>query len=339
MSYINTKQLLNLQALRAFAALNVVFFHIIGTASAYGYPVNVFAFLAGWGANGVDLFFVISGFVMVYIQQTKNKSPLDFIKDRLMRIAPIYWLLTLVCALLLFLMPSSLVNNDPPSILRTLQSLLFSSQIFGDKYPILYVGWTIEIEMLFYILFAASIFSKSLFKSIVITSVLISALVIFYDANTLLLEFVFGMVIGWLFLTTKPSEITIKVSLLIGVLLFLVTLFYFNEVKISRFILYGIPSALIVFGFVFSKQINTGWITKMGDASYSIYLLQVFTIPVFYKILVKLNITKGNLDDIYAILCLMISALAGLAFYYLIEFRVSNYLRENITKKHISYAL
>lgn len=337
MSYTTTKQLWNLQALRSFAALNVVFFHIIGTASVYGYPVNVFAFLTGWGANGVDLFFVISGFVMVYIQHTKNKLPLDFIKDRLMRIAPTYWLLTLVCTFLLFAMPSSLVNNAPPSILGTLQSLAFLSQIFEDKYPILYVGWTIEIEMLFYILFAASIFSKSLFKSIVITSILIFSLVIFYDANTLLLEFIFGMVVGWLYLKIKPSEKTIKIILLIGVLLFTMTLFYFHEVNISRFILYGIPSALIVFGCVYSKQIKSGWITKMGDASYSIYLLQVFTIPIFYKILVKLNISKGNFNDLYAILCLIASALAGLVFYYLIEFRVSNYLRNKVTK-NISHA-
>ncbi len=327
MTYVIAKQLWNLQALRAFAALNVVFFHIIGTASAYGYPVNIFAFLTGWGANGVDLFFVISGFVMVYIQHTKDKSPSDFIKDRLLRIAPTYWLLTLVCALLLFATPSSLVNSDPPSLFRTLQSLAFLSQLLENRDPLLYVGWTIEIEMLFYILFAVSIFSKSLLKSIVITSVLITALVIFYGANSLLLEFVFGMIVGWLFLVIKPTERTVRMILMSGILLFLLTLLFFDKVKISRFLLYGVPSALIVFGCVYSKQIGTGWITKMGDASYSIYLLQVFTIPVFYKILVKLNLINGDLNDFYALICLILSALAGLIFYYLVEIRISRNLR------------
>jgi peptidoglycan/LPS O-acetylase OafA/YrhL len=64
----------NLQILRAFAAINVVLFHIIGTSVSYGQGVVQFSFLEGWGANGVDIFFVISGFVMVYTQLKNPKS-------------------------------------------------------------------------------------------------------------------------------------------------------------------------------------------------------------------------------------------------------------------------
>ncbi|MDB2405246.1 acyltransferase family protein [bacterium] len=64
--------LLNLQILRAFAALSVVLFHTIGTSSSYGFDTRWISYLEGWGASGVDVFFVISGFVMLYTQLLYN---------------------------------------------------------------------------------------------------------------------------------------------------------------------------------------------------------------------------------------------------------------------------
>ena len=88
------RKLTNIQFLRAFAALNVVLFHILSTAHTYGYKPISLEFLAGWGACGVDLFFVISGFIMVYIQSVKERSPTEFIVERILRVCPTYWLLT-----------------------------------------------------------------------------------------------------------------------------------------------------------------------------------------------------------------------------------------------------
>ena len=84
--------IMNLQLLRAFAALNVVVLHTIGTADSYGYETNLISYLEGWGANGVDIFFVISGFVMLYTQLDNKKTVKDFLILRAIRIIPIYWL-------------------------------------------------------------------------------------------------------------------------------------------------------------------------------------------------------------------------------------------------------
>ncbi|MCW1512823.1 acyltransferase family protein, partial [Acinetobacter baumannii] len=84
----------NIQALRAFAALNVVFYHIIGASISYDLPTSSFLFIKEWGQNGVDIFFVISGFIMVFIQEKNRKSSFEFIKNRVERIVPVYWLLT-----------------------------------------------------------------------------------------------------------------------------------------------------------------------------------------------------------------------------------------------------
>ena len=85
----------NLQLLRAFAALNVVLFHAIGTSASYSYETNFISVFEGWGANGVDIFFVISGFVMLFTQLDNKRSVKDFLLLRVIRIILIYWLLTL----------------------------------------------------------------------------------------------------------------------------------------------------------------------------------------------------------------------------------------------------
>lgn len=142
-------QIYNLQLLRAFAALNVVYFHIIGTSEAYGFKVQWSYFLNGWGANGVDIFFVISGFIMVYVQNLKSRSGVEFIVDRVVRIAPIYWLLTIAIVIGSFIIPGAF-NDAPTDPGWIFSSLFFVSQPLMEVLPVLYVGWTLEYEMLFY---------------------------------------------------------------------------------------------------------------------------------------------------------------------------------------------
>ncbi len=88
--------IVNIQYLRAFAAINVVIYHIIGTATDYGKRPEIHSFFEGWGENGVDIFFVISGFVMMHSQNINQKDTVSFIYSRLTRIVPIYWILTTV---------------------------------------------------------------------------------------------------------------------------------------------------------------------------------------------------------------------------------------------------
>jgi len=96
----------NIQALRAFAVLNVVLFHALDMSNSYGYDFELFRILTRWGQNGVDIFFVISGFIMVYIQSQNQKSALGFIENRIKRIVPLYWSLTAIFVLLLYFIPS-----------------------------------------------------------------------------------------------------------------------------------------------------------------------------------------------------------------------------------------
>lgn len=95
----------NIQSLRAFAAINVVLFHIIETSASYSQNVDKLSYLEGWGANGVDIFFVISGFVMLHTQFFQRRTPSQFLRNRIIRIVPIYWAITAFVLFLYSLFP------------------------------------------------------------------------------------------------------------------------------------------------------------------------------------------------------------------------------------------
>ena len=102
----------NLQALRAFAALNVVAYHTIGLQNATSGSNYFLSVLTGWGANGVDIFFVITGFLMVYTTKRRKRSALDFLKGRITRILPIYWLLSIFLYFIYILSQQSQIQQQ-----------------------------------------------------------------------------------------------------------------------------------------------------------------------------------------------------------------------------------
>ena len=95
----------NIQALRAFAAINVVFLHVIKTASNYEQNTDFLSFLTDWGANGVDIFFVISGFVMLHTQMLRRRNIGAFLKSRIIRNCPNLLANNNICRSVVFLYP------------------------------------------------------------------------------------------------------------------------------------------------------------------------------------------------------------------------------------------
>lgn len=148
----------SIQALRAVAAWLVVlhhahqiFFDLVAT-SVVGWIISA------RGAVGVDLFFVISGFVMMIATGSKLPAAGTFLLRRLARIAPAYWLATTLFACVLIAFPVAL---KPPFRLDAVHFLLsasFTSSLVPDHFfPVLSVGWSLNFEMLFYLLLAAAI--------------------------------------------------------------------------------------------------------------------------------------------------------------------------------------
>ena len=131
----------SIQILRFIAAFSVMMVHL-----------PIFSF----GIWGVDIFFVISGFIMMYVTDKDYKF---FFVKRLIRIVPLYWILTVGVFIIALINPDFL-NNTSANIKHLIKSMLF---IPFDKngighFPILFLGWTLNFEIIFYLLFALSIF-------------------------------------------------------------------------------------------------------------------------------------------------------------------------------------
>jgi exopolysaccharide production protein ExoZ len=143
--------LYNLQCLRFFSAAAVALFHILGkNHTDIQFPI---------GQVGVDIFFVISGFIMVFITEKREQSGGDFFLHRLTRVAPPYWFVTLILATGLFFIPSAF-SESVFSWPQLVTSLLFwpypHYPISDEAYPLYSPGWTLNYEFFFYTIFAVA---------------------------------------------------------------------------------------------------------------------------------------------------------------------------------------
>ena len=136
----DSRSIQSVQALRALAALLVVFEHVD---------------MAKVGAFGVDIFFVISGFVIAYVSRTD--TPARFMLKRLFRIIPLYWSATVLVFLVACLAPWALksTTNDLGDLIKSLLFIPYMKDS-GAVQPVLFLGWTLNYEMFFYAIFAVS---------------------------------------------------------------------------------------------------------------------------------------------------------------------------------------
>jgi len=325
-----SKKLNNLQVLRGFAALNVAFFHIIGTSSSYGFGVHHLNIFEGWGYSGLDIFFVLSGFIMVYIQRNKEISPAIFFMDRLIRIAPLYWFLTIIVLIAASISPSIFRSNISDIKIHSLLSILFMSQYLLGKMPVLFDGWSLEYEMLFYLIISLALLFKKKNITYLFTVTLISLLIIFNLLGIVAFEFIFGIFLGNIFLYSKKNINIHFFCLFIGLILYILTLAVFRldgGIYTHRIFLFGLPASLVIFGLLGISQIHEGFLTKLGDASFSIYLIQVFTIPAFYKLMILSNSFGILSHDLLAVVCLVFTAVGGYLLYEIVEIRLTKLVR------------
>ncbi|WP_294912376.1 acyltransferase family protein [Tatumella sp. UBA2305] len=273
----------SIQYLRFFACLMVVTLHLTNKASLNDGGGGYLFF----GASGVDLFFVISGFIMSYISEKKELGPVEFFKNRVLRIYPIY-LVTLIPFLFVFLLFPEIVNthSETPSILKSITLLPFLN---GGSLNM--VAWTLSYEFYFYLIFSAALILR---KDAILTSTAIllvimsvgNAFNVKFIGATISLEFVFGMLI-FSFIYKKIS-IGKKMAIFL-ILTGLGWICFSSSVEVggdgfARVFHYGIPSALIFIGFLsddlFTKKIS--FLSSLGDASYSVYLTHILTINAVY---------------------------------------------------------
>ena len=299
-------------------------FHIIGTSSAYGFAPQNFIFLTDWGASGVHLFFVLSGFIMLHTQLRTKQTVFIFLKNRLVRIVPIYWLLTSVMVASFALLPNTAFNSNAPSFLEALESLFFVSGAMSDKWPVLAVGWTLELEMLFYLVFGlALIFSR--WSIGLLISTLVLATIAITTSNLIIFEFIFGMIAAICFHYLRLNPQSGLILTVLGLVLLLSSINPVVGLFLPRVIYWGLPSALIVLGLAYSKPYSHPLLNILGDSSYSLYLVHVLVISVFYKILSQLQNDISH--ELLALFCLLTSMLCGVCLWFFVERPLTKFIK------------
>lgn len=289
------KLILNIQALRALAALMVVVFHLDGVLRPTGIAPGTFAA----GSAGVDIFFVISGFVMVNSVLAKPITASHFMKNRTIRVVPLYWIVTIALSGIVFLMPNMIktVSATPVEVIKSILFIPYHD-IRGEFLPVLPVGWTLNYEMFFYLIFGAALLAT---KSRAVESALLSGAMLFgfvvwgqtysptntarFFTDPIIAEFGFGMALGLICPKVRPGS-----PLVAGLLLALGLLAIFAQPHpaIHRAMAWGLPAAAIVYGAIQLDRtgITLKWqpIQTIGAASYALYLLHPLIIAVGLKI-------------------------------------------------------
>lgn len=309
---------MTIQILRAVAALGVVTFH------ACQWSHIDFAV----GAAGVDLFFVISGFVLWGVGS--EDSPGRFLAARLWRVAPLYWIVTLTVFLAARRWPDALPIIHPDTRHLGL-SLLFLPHLGpgDDPFPLLPTGWTLTYEAFFYLAFALALLCPRDRRLQVLSSVVLAASILGFGyhgwytvlCNPLLLEFLGGVWLARLWTRGRLQALTPVWGLvLIGLAVLALAACELGGLRddFLRPFVWGPPALAIVAGaLVLEKTVRFGRLTRVltvvGDASYSLYLVNAPLIAVFAWL------TPGLPALARASMALLLAIAGGLVCWRLVE--------------------
>lgn len=320
----------NIELLRFIAALAVVYFHAVGTLRAVAFPEIGPNPLTELGAAGVDVFFVISGFVIFLSLTRKNRTPIEFARDRLIRLVPAYWILTISHLVILASVAILRAAEVPFDFSWTIQSLFFVSQPLGNNLPLISQGWSLEIEMLFYLLVAVGLIIKNPIANIVFPAVALVSLVGFGLLPDLALEFIFGGLLGYLYTRIKfPAPVAIGAGV-IGIVLFVAPVIL-GAVDAPRWVTWGIPSMLVVFSAINLPQLNWKILPTIGAASYPVYLLHMMVVNIVSPIMSMFGSSTAMFFGALAS-CLILSQLLGIVFDKLVDKPISRFLKSRIKK-------
>ena len=329
--------LASLQILRALAAISVVYYHAA--------PQPRF------GSFGVDIFFVISGFVMGMLVINLQSSG-AFIIKRLARIVPMYWTMTTIVLILTLIKPD-ILNSTQFNIINYLKSLFFIPYFKnnGLLQPMLGVGWTLNYEMFFYVVIWLS-FSISRKFCIYLTSAIIIFIYIIFGnwiSNELLNSFfgnsqIFEFILGLIAFSAYNRELVHKTMVILNLFIILAIYFCMAYIEIhgihyERIFLYGLFSFVIVLLATSSEKqglkidyLPANFLTTIGDASYSIYLTHTFVIDSVERIFFK-NYTQFYTPMFALIFFYMLpSLIVGYILYLTLDKPLYNFFKTRLMR-------
>lgn len=313
---MENKRLLSIEIIRFAAAFSVLLHHIPSI------DIGVF---------GVDAFFIISGFIMMYSTKENYKN---FFLKRLVRIVPLYWLATFGVYLITIYKPE-ILNSTTSDINHLFQSLFFipfNKNGVGHE-PLLAVGWTLNLEVFFYLIFYLSLIISKKNRDIIATILICSCILLFSNfdffvahvySDIILIEFILGIII-YNFTYDKKSYKNFLI------LIFTVFVVLFKKIFIHRFFYFGIPIGILSYLIIkYSNKIKySNLLINLGGMSYALYISHVYIIRIFDRLLPWF----GSEYEVYNIFATALSIIGSI----LIGFIIHRYLDFPLYKKLRSF--
>ncbi|WP_339346169.1 acyltransferase [uncultured Sphingomonas sp.] len=339
-------KLQSIQIGRAVACVLVVFYHLLALSKDYAGSAFYEPAFSGFKA-GVDIFFVISGVVMVittYSRFDKDGTATRFFIHRVSRIYPPYWGLAGLLTLYWLRNPGA-INAEHGGVDIVASWTLFPS----DKLPIVPVAWTLTYELMFYLvfgLFLAFLAKRRLVGALIAWGAAILLAQPFAEAlksvplasfltSPFVLEFVGGCLIG---LAIVRGTVRFPgPALLAGCAIFLAEFIVLQVLRAPdaldarlRVGLYAAPALLVVYGLIgLEKNGNwttfPRWMVALGDASYSLYLVHILVFHALYRI--TFGPVFGASGSVFLPLAFVLSLVCSYLYFLVIERPVSTFVR------------
>ncbi len=325
-----------IEACRGIAAIMVLAYHIIRHFDAnYGLPLAAQAI--HFGHAGVDLFFVISGFVILMVHYPDiGKRPMlgRYLQRRATRLLPVYWVALGVQLVLTY------IAGHSESTAHIIINLLPLPTTSG---PIVEVSWTLQFELLFYIVFAVLIISRmagAIVAALWFAGALVAALFqwtpplpgAFY--HSFILEFLVGMAVAWYFRRTEIFAY--RTIATIGVLTFAATAiaddmnWIYGYGQLAR-LCYGLSSGAIILGGAGASRSAVvqlpALLQTLGSASYSLYLFHFIFVGLFWKTLIATGWNMKLSPLISCPICIVFTIVGGVLVSRLVEYPLINMAR------------
>lgn len=309
---------LTLQYLRGIAVVVVVIHHSMLLPAAHFFPPRLAEFC-------VDVFFVISGFIMWFTTIDGKRGPGAFWQARLVRVVPLYWIYTTLYILIALAVPSVL-NSGTLVPYHLIASYLFipaEHPTAGGAAPILSLGWTMNYEMFFYFFFGLFLFIRNarvrlplmiaFFLCFIVAGLVLQPTGAISRTYTdlIMIDFIVGVAFAVWFekLIAMPRALAwALIAFAVGWLTVVHSLPQLPE----RFFAHSIPAAVGVAGVLMletaARKRPNAFLLLLGDASYSIYLAHPFALRAWF---IAFTLVVGVETQTKAVVCVVTTAIAG----------------------------
>lgn len=284
----------NLHLLRALAALSVVYFHAASTSG-----LNLAWDVGSWG---VDVFFVISGFIISYIGQQR---PEGFFLRRLIRIVPFYWAATVFIFLMAAILPQYFRSTsvEPQHLLASLLFVPRMNPASGEMMPTLLLGWSLNFEMFFYLVYSGALLVSRKWAPVISVAAIVALVfgaravdasydVIQFWARPIVLEFCLGVASYYVFrwaetrrqaLLAVPALKWLLLAAAVGAGIALLLVEHWHKQDWPRYWAAGLPSFVVVSSLLILERVHgvrlkSRWVFELGEASYIIYLIHPYIV-------------------------------------------------------------